>query len=120
MVEPEAGKTESNSNKTDKGIQQNVAGLLCYVLGWITGIIFLIIEKDNKFVKFHAVQSIVVFGAFTIVTPIFGWIPNLGTIVDSILGLAAFALWIVLMLKAYQGQMFKLPISGNIAEKLTK
>jgi uncharacterized membrane protein len=120
MAEQEAGKTESNSNKTSTGIQQNVAGLLCYVVGWITGIIFLILEKDNKFVKFHAIQSIIVFGALTVVTSVLGWIPILGVIVDSILGIVAFVLWIVLMIKAYQGQMFKLPISGNIAEKQIK
>jgi len=108
------------TNKTSTGLQQNVAGLLCYVVGWITGIIFLILEKDNKFVKFHAVQSIVVFGAHTVITVIFGWIPVVGTIVNWILGVVAFILWIILMVKAYQGQMFKLPIAGNIAESQVK
>jgi len=55
------GLNERGHNSTGTGLQQNVAGLLCYVLGWITGIIFLVIEKDNKFIRFHAVQSIVVF-----------------------------------------------------------
>ena len=52
-----------SGEKTSLGIDQNLAGLLCYVVGWVTGIVFLILEGKNKFVRFHAVQSIVVFGA---------------------------------------------------------
>lgn len=110
----------TESPKTSTGLQQNVAGLLCYVVGWITGIIFLILEPNNKFVRFHAVQSIVVFGAYTIVSVVIGWIPFIGWIIAGILGLIAFILWIVLMVKASQGQMFKLPIAGNIAENQIK
>jgi len=107
-------------NKTDTGLQENVAGLLCYVLGWITGIIFLIIEKQTKFVRFHAVQSIVVFGAYTILSIIFNWIPFVGWVLNTILGIAAFILWVVLMYKAYKGLKYKLPVAGDIAENQTK
>ena len=101
--------------KTSTGLQENVAGLLCYVLGWITGLIFILIEKENKFVRFHAMQSIIVFGAYTIVTAILSWIPFLGWLI-WLLGLV---LWIVLMVKAAQGTMYKLPWAGNLAEKWT-
>ena len=111
---------EQPSNKTSTGLEQNIAGLLCYVLGWITGIIFLFIEKENRFVRFHAVQSIVVFGAFTVVDLIIGWIPVIGWIIAWILGIAAFILWIVLMYKAYRGELYKLPVAGNIAEQQSK
>jgi uncharacterized membrane protein len=104
-------------NKTDTGLRENTAGLLCYLLGWITGIIFLILEKDNKVVRFHAFQSIVVFGAYTVLAIIFGWIPVAGVVLNGIIGIIAFILWIILMVKAYQGQMLKLPVSGEIAEK---
>ena len=53
--------------KTSTGLQENVAGLLCYVLGWVTGLIFILIEKENKFVRFHAMQSIVTFGSITVI-----------------------------------------------------
>jgi uncharacterized membrane protein len=111
---------EQPGNKTSTGIQQNLAGLLCYVLGWITGIIFLVLEKDNKFIRFHAVQSIVVFGAITVVDIVLSLIPVIGWIIAWLLGVLAFILWIVLMLKAYHGQMYKLPIAGNIAEQRSK
>ena len=106
--------------KTSMGMEQNLEGLLCYVLGWVTGIVFLVMEKDNKFIRFHAVQSIVVFGALTIVAIILNFIPVVGWIINLILGIAAFILWIVLMMKAYQGTMYKLPIAGDLAEKYSK
>jgi uncharacterized membrane protein len=109
--------SQQPENKTSSGLQENVAGLLCYVLGWITGIIFLIMENNNKFVRFHAVQSIIVFGAYTVISLIFGWIPFIGWIINILLGVTAFILWIFLMLKANQGLMYKLPIAGDIAEK---
>ena len=108
------------NNKTTTGMEPNLEGLLCYVLGWVTGLIFLIIEKENQFVRFHAVQSIVVFGAYTVVAIILGYIPFIGWILDWIVGAIAFILWIILMIKAYQGQKFKLPIAGDIAERNSK
>ena len=106
--------------KTSTGMEQNLEGLLCYVLGWVTGIIFLLLEKENKFVRFHAIQSIVVFGAYTVISIILGFIPIIGWIINVLLGIAAFIFWIVLMVKAYQGQMYKLPVAGNIAERNSK
>jgi uncharacterized membrane protein len=116
---PEANKAPE-PNKTSTGLQQNVAGLLCYLLGWITGIIFLILEKDDKVVRFHAIQSIVVFGVLTVIMLIFSWIPFIGSIIVPIAAVVTFILWIVLMVKAYQGQMYKVPVAGNIAAQQTK
>lgn len=102
---------------TSTGLRENVAGLLCYVLGWISGIIFLILEPENKTIKFHAFQSILVFAALHVVIMIFAWIPIIGWIIASILGLVAFIAWIGLMLMAYQEQKYKVPIAGDYAEK---
>ncbi len=104
-------------DKTSTGLTENVAGLLCYVLGWISGIVFILIEQENKFVRFHAIQSIVVFGAITIVSGVLGWIPFIGTFFAWIISIIGFILWIVLMVKAYQGTKFKLPWSGTLAER---
>ena len=102
--------------KTSSGLQENVAGLLCYILGWVSGLIFLLIETENKFVRFHAVQSIIVFGTLNIFAMVFFWIPFIGGIVGGL----AIALLIVLMIKAYQGTMYKLPVVGDLAEKWTR
>ncbi len=106
--------------KTTSGIEQNLAGLLCYVLGWLTGLFFYITEKQNEFVRFHAMQSILVFGAFTVVEIILSFIPMIGWILDMLLGIAAFILWLYLMLNAYQGKKIKMPFAGDIAEKQSK
>ena len=110
-------------NKTSMGLDENVAGLLCYVLGWISGLVFLLIEQENKFVRFHAMQSIITFGSITVVSiavSILGLIPVLGVvfgIVNWLIGALAFVLWIVLMVKAFQGMKYKLPWAGDFAEK---
>jgi uncharacterized membrane protein len=112
--------------KTSTELEPNVAGLLCYVLGWVTGVVFLILEKDNKFVRFHAVQSIVVFGALNVVCFVlwmFTLIPYVWVFflaINCIVGLFGFILWIILMLKAYAGEKFKLPVAGDFAEKASK
>ncbi len=111
---------ERLGTRTSSGMQQNVAGALCYLLGWVTGIIFLIAEKENKFVRFHAWQSIIVFGAYMVIAIILSFIPIIGWIIGMLLGIAIFILWLVLMFKAYQGKMIKLPVAGNIAENQIK
>jgi uncharacterized membrane protein len=103
--------------KTSTGMNQNVAGLLCYLAGWITGLIFFLIEKENRFVRFHAMQSIITFGSLTVLFMVLGFIPILGWMVMPILGILQVILWIILMVKAYQGELFKLPMIGEIAEK---
>jgi len=109
-----------NKSKTALGIDENIEGLLCYVLGFITGILFLVLEKENKFVRFHAMQSIVTFLAFLVVSIVLGFIPFLGWILSVLIGLVALVLWLLLMFKAYQGEMYKLPIAGDMAEKQIK
>lgn len=103
--------------KTSMGMEPNVAGLLCYLGWWVTGLIFFLMEKENKFVRFHAMQSIVVFGAFSVVTYILSFIPFIGWMISGLLGVLAFVLWIILMIKAYQGEKFKVPWAGNFAER---
>ena len=108
---------QSDTGKSSTGMQPNVAGLLCYLVGFVTGIVFIIIEKENKFVRFHAMQSIFVFGGLFVLQIILSFIPFIGWlfgILNSILGLI---LWILLMIKAYNGEMYKLPFVGDMAEQ---
>jgi uncharacterized membrane protein len=101
---------------TSTGLQDNVAALLSYVLGWVTGLIFFLLEPNNRFVRFHAMQSIIVFGTFTLIGIIFNWFP-FWFILWPIISILAFILWVILIVKAYQGVYFKLPLAGNLAEK---
>ncbi len=103
--------------KSSTGLDENVAGLLCYVLGWVSGLVFVLIETESKFVRFHAMQSIYVFGVITVAGIVLGWIPFIGVVFSVLIGVLGFALWIILIIKAYQGAKFKLPWSGDLAEK---
>ena len=103
--------------KSSIGLDENVAGLLCYVLGWVSGVIFVLIEQESKFVRFHAIQSIYVFGVFTIAFIILGWIPFIGGVLAWFISALGFILWIILMFRAYQGTRYKLPWAGDLAEK---
>jgi len=106
-----------SEQKSGSGLEPNVAGFLCYLLWWLTGIVFIVIEKDDKTVRFHAWQSIFTFGAISILQIILNFIPVVGWIIGLILWIGSVILWIVLMAKAYQGQLYKLPVVGDIAAK---
>ena len=103
--------------KSSTGLAGNVAGLLCYLLVWVSGVVFLLIERESKFVRFHAMQSVYVFGILTIAYIVFGWIPFIGVGLVWLVRLLWLILWILLMVKAYQGKRYKLPWVGNLAEK---
>ena len=105
---------------TKTGLPENVAGLLCYVLGWVSGIVFLIIEPENKLIRFHAFQSIIVFAIISLVGIVFSPIPVLGVIITWIASVVGFILWIVLMVMAVTDRKYKVPWAGNLAEKWTK
>ncbi|RLE09276.1 hypothetical protein DRJ00_04610 [Candidatus Aerophobetes bacterium] len=106
--------------ETSINLKENVVGALCYVLGWITGIVFLIVEKKNRFVRFHAMQSLVTFLSLSVIRWIFRWIPFVGRGISVLIWILSLILWLVLMIKAYQGEMYKLPIIGDFAEGLLK
>jgi uncharacterized membrane protein len=103
--------------KSSLGLDANLAACLSYVFGFITGLIFYFLEKENKFVKFHAMQSIAVYGSFFVLMIVLSFIPIIGWVLMPIVSIASFVLWIILMIKAYQGERFKLPYVGDIAEK---
>ena len=96
---------------------ENILGALTYLLGFIAGIIFLLVEKENKFIRFHAMQSTVLFGGVFIVSIGLGFIPMLGALGSLVLPMAAFIFWVVCMIKAFKGEMYKVPYVGDIAEQ---
>jgi uncharacterized membrane protein len=124
-----AGHVQASQN-AQPGMAENVAGLLCYVLGWVTGVIFFLIDK-RPYVRFHAAQSIVVFGGLHVINIVVGIIFGagfmmmggwagfgMGWALYSLISLVAFILWILLMVKAYQGDKFEVPVAAGIAKSL--
>jgi uncharacterized membrane protein len=127
------------ATKSSTGLDENVASLLAYLFHWVSGLIFFLIEKNSRLVRFHAMQSILLGGVFWIgeialwilgfiVALILGQISGLlGTLAWALIGLVELALliavliaWILCMVKAYGNQYFKLPILGNFAEKFSQ
>jgi uncharacterized membrane protein len=98
------------------GLQENIAGMLCYAGWWVTGVLFLVLEPNNKNIKFHAWQSILSFGAFFIAALILTIIPYIWFI-GVILWIAGVILWIYLMYSTYQGRKIILPVVGPIAQR---
>ena len=125
----QAGASGASTSTVQTGMQENVAALLTYVLGWITGLIFFIIDK-RPFVQFHAKQSIVVFGGLSILRILLGVFLGVSFVGGATGGLsvavalfdlvylAGVILWIVCMIKAYQRERFRVPIAADIADKL--
>ena len=126
-------------NKSSTGLDENVASLLAYLFQWVGGLIFFLIEKDSRLVRFHGMQSTLLAGVFwigevalwilsTIIVLIISQVSGLlGTLVwavlmllSFVLGIAALIGWVMCMIKAYQGQYFKLPVLGNFAEKFSQ
>ena len=111
---------------TAVGLQENVASTLCYVLGWLTGIIFLLIDK-RPLVRFHAAQSIVVFGVLFLIRLVltFGILGSgyyaafsFWALLSLLLSLVTLIAWIVLMAMAYQGKRVEVPVAAGIAKSI--
>ena len=109
-----------HTEKTSSGFDANVAAALSYLVGFVTGIIFLVLEKDNRFVRFHAMQSTLVFAGIVAIDILLQIVPLLGALVVIFVVIPLSAiLWLLLMFKAYQGEEFKLPLVGQMAADRT-
>jgi uncharacterized membrane protein len=113
----EMSSLAETKGKSSTGMDENVVGLLTYVFGLVTGILFLIIEKESKFVRFHAFQSILISAVYIILNMVLGFIPIIGWLISLLLSPVFFILWLVLLYQAYQGKWFKLPVIGDFAEE---
>lgn len=103
----------NSSKKLSSGLDRNLAAALCYIGFWISGLIFFLLEKEDKLVRFHALQSMIVFGGITILmmVPVVGWV------LSPLLWVLSFILWLICIVKAYQGEEFSLPFVGQFAKK---
>ena len=104
--------------RSSTGLEENVAGFLCYLLGFITGIFFLVVEKRSNFVRFHAMQCTITFLGLFVISAILGVIPILHLLVYPI-WILSLILWLILMVKALRGERYLLPIVGKMAEEKT-
>ena len=104
--------------KIDTGVVKgNIVGILVYLGGILAAILLLLLEKDNKFVRFHAMQSAATFVAIFVLSMVILIIPIIGLVLSPLIWLAGFILYIFLMYKAYQGEAFKVPVLGDFVAK---
>ena len=123
--QPYAGAGASQYGPSTMQMDPKTAAGLSYVLGWITGIIFFLMEKQNRFVRFHAMQSILFFGGLSVLSIVLQvvtglnipFISFLSFCVNGLLGIVGLVGWIVLLINGFQGKYFKLPVIGDYAEK---
>jgi uncharacterized membrane protein len=119
----------SATGTTTTGLAPNVAGALAYVLGPITGVLFLVLEKQNRFVRFHAAQAvttgILIFAlsiALSLLSTLLAFIPVLGwltaLLLSLVMGLGSFVLWLLLMWRAYKGEQWEVPLAGQLARRM--
>ena len=126
---PKAPAQPNYSTITSTGIEPNIAATLSYILGLVTGIIFYVLEKDNKYVRFHAAQSIAtsviiivisigvsMLSSILVFIPVLGWLAVL--ILTLGLSIGTFILWVLLLIKAYQGEEWELPVAGGFARRM--
>jgi uncharacterized membrane protein len=128
----------AQAGKSSTGLDENIAALLSYVFGWVSGLIFFLIEKDSRLVRFHAMQSllfnvlvavvaialwIVLFVVFLVVSQVSGALATILSLISVLVwlvfGVAILAGWVLCLVKAFGGQYFKLPVIGNFAEKFS-
>lgn len=106
-----------NEEKTSLGLTPSLTAALAYVLGFVSGIIVFILEKENRFVRFHAMQSMLLSAAFFVVNIVVSFIPVAGPILGLLVCLIGIICWLIVLIKAAQGQYYKLPFIGDYAEK---
>ncbi len=117
-AQPESGQPQLQPASSSEGLDPKVGGLLSYLLfGWIGGLIMFLTQKHPE-VRFHAAQSIITFGGLTVISIILGWLPVVGWFLSPLLGLLGLVLWIVLSIKGYNLEHFKLPVIGDYAEQM--
>ncbi len=129
-----AARGTSPVDSTSTGLNARMEALLSYLLGWVTGLIFFVVERKNKYVRFHAIQSFLYFGSLAIILGILkvvggflGSIFLIGFVLGFIFNVAIFLVgfivfvsWLYLMIQAYRGKKPKVPFFGDFAERFSR
>lgn len=102
------------------GLPENIANFIAYLFGWISGLLILLVEKDNETVRFHGAQSVTLFGSLTVLSILLPFIPAVGPLLLTIIAPVTLISWIVLMLMAITGNAPRIPVVENFAEQLLK
>ena len=119
-AESEPGQTAESAGaagKSSTGLDENIAGMLCYLFWFVSGIALLVLEKNSAFVRFHAMQSTLTFVSLFVLSFVVRIVPVLGNIAAAVIWLVWVIVWVLAMIKAFAGERYKLPIVGDLTEQ---
>lgn len=116
-MENQKKPVESNGMRSSTGLEVNIAGVLCYLIPFLSGLVLLFLEKNSRFVKFHAMQAVLTFGALFAAYYIADIIPLIDGLIQFVIRFTGFVLWILLMVKAYGREWYRIPVIGEMAER---
>ena len=103
------------NGRSSLGMSENTAALIAYLFGWLSGLIIFLLEKDSRFVRFHALQSLMFFGGMSLILTILGRVPVVGVLAITAGGILSFVYWVLGMIKAYRGELYRFPVVGELA-----
>jgi uncharacterized membrane protein len=117
--------------QSSTGVEPRLASLLCYSVWWLSGLVFLLIEREHRGVRFHAAQAVLLFGAVSAMLVALGAASVLAFVVSAsgyralqalsnLIWLGAAAVWLVLMLRAWRGETWRVPIVAAFADRLAR
>ena len=118
-------------SSSSRGLDTRLETMLCYLGWWVTGLVFLFIERRDPAVRFHAAQSLVVFGALTVAMLLSGGVSAVVFVVATTrfqmaqaigyaIWFAAVLLWLFLLMKTWRGETWRVPIAGDLAMKIAR
>ena len=105
------------SGRSSLNMNENIVALIAYLFGWVSGLILFLLEKESRFVRFHALQSLVFFGGMSLILGVLVRIPVIGWVIAIIGGIISFGFWIIGMINAYRGEMYRFPVVGDFAAR---
>lgn len=105
------------AGSSSTGLPSNVGGALSYLFGCFSGVFFLLVERRDAYVRFHAAQSTITFLAVVVISLVLGSVPGIGWLLSGVFSLMTFVLWAVLIFKAFTGERYKLPYVGEFADR---
>jgi uncharacterized membrane protein len=103
--------------RSSLNMSENVTALIAYLFGWLSGLIVFLLEKESRFVRFHALQSLVFFGGMSLILSVLGPIPAVGWIFAVVGGILTFAFWLIGMVNAYRGELYRFPVVGDFVAR---
>jgi len=114
---------------TSTGVEARLASVLCYAGWWLTGLVFLFAERRHRGVRFHAAQSVVIFGALSVVMLVMGGASALALLVpgrafqtlqslDNLVWLSAIVLWVILLARTWRGDTWRVPFVAGLARRI--